>query len=248
MAGFLESIFNPASGTPVNGGPAPAARPAPAAPPQQTQQIPTQNPQKQEPPKPTSPLDEYTKLWETATTADGKPVPQTGDPLAQPLFNFDATKVQESANQMDFTSSINPETITKALSGDAAAFAEALNQGIRAAVVGMTLSNGQLINNAVVSNNQRITQALPNHMKQQQLLDVSPDDNPVFSHPAAQPLVQSLKKMALAKDPNAKVADINKQIAGFLSGFATAVTESDPARVQQQQAVTKGETDWTLFG
>lgn len=248
MAGFLSGIFNPSSGTPVNGGPAPAALPAPAAPPAPPagNNAPPADPPAP-PPGPTSSLDKYVAMWQNATTPDGKPVPQTGDPLAQPLFNFDAVKVQESANQMDFTAGINPETITKALSGDAAAFTEALNQGIRAAVVGMTMSNGQLINNAVVSNNQRITAQLPTHIKQHQLLDSSPDENPAFQHPAAQPLVQALKKMAFAKDPNAKVEDINKQISGFLSGFATALTEGDPANVKQQQQVAKGETDWSLF-
>lgn len=259
MAFSLSSIFShqPASvpataGVPQGqnqGHPTASTPTAPAATtPTTTPPTPTPEPES----KPASPLDQYASLWQTATTADGKPVAPVSDPLTQPLFNFDPAKITESANQMDFTGGINPETITKALNGDTAAFTEALNQGIRAAVVGLTLSNGQLLNNALVSNNQRITQQLPTHIKQQKLLEPSPEDNPVFSHPAAQPLVQSLKKMALAKNPSADVNDINKQIAGFLSGFATAVTEAAAPAGPAKGSITTGaamqkETDWSTF-
>jgi len=243
---FLSSIFPSSSGTPVNAGntgippatplagqqapaPAPAAPATPAT-----------------PAAPASPLDQYAALWQSATNADGKPIAPSADPLGQPIFNFDPTKITESASRMDFTTGIPAETIQKALGGDAAAFAEALNLGIRQAVVGMTMSNGQLINQAVVANNQRVTSSLPTHIKSVQLQDQE-DLNPVFAHPAAQPLVASLKKMAMAKDPTASAADINKQIAGFLTGFSQAVVENLPENRQQQAAVKAGETDWSTW-
>ena len=123
---FLSSIFPSSSGTPVNAGntgipPATplagqqAPAPAPAAP-----TIPTP------PAAPASPLDQYAALWQSATNADGKPIAPSADPLGQPIFNFDPTKITESASRMDFTTGIPAETIQKALGGDAAAFAEAV--------------------------------------------------------------------------------------------------------------------------
>jgi hypothetical protein len=147
---------------------------------------------------------------------------------------------------MDFTSSIAPETIAKALSGDANAFAAALNQAVQTAVVGMTLNQGQLINQAVTANNARITDAIPSHIKQAQLRE-SDNSNPVFDHPAAQPLVQSLKQMALAKDPSASAAEINKTVSDYLNGFASALVDSSPANQAAKVTAAKGETDWSSF-
>jgi hypothetical protein len=238
---FLTSIFNPATGTPANGAPAPAAPAAPvAATPPAAPTVPAA------PAAPVSPLDQFTKLWQTPTNADGTPKQVPTNQLNQPIFNFDAKAVSESASKMDFTSSIAPETIAKALSGDASAFAAALNQAVQTAVVGMTLNQGQLINQAVTANNARITDSLPTHIKRAQLNDAE-SSNPVFDHPAAQPLVQSLKQMAFAKDPSASPTEINKMVADYLTGFATAVNENSPAAIQQKATVAKGEQDWSSF-
>lgn len=193
-----------------------------------------------------SQLDNFNSLWQTPTTADGKPAPIPADPLRQPLFTLDPNKVAESANRLDFTASISPELIAKATSGDPAAFAQALNEGIRQAVVGLTVNQGNLINQALLENNSRVTSQLPKHIKEVQLLQTGADD-PVLSHPAVQPLVSSLKKMAFAKDPNASPAEIDKQVSGYLRGLGSALSETDPAAVQQRQQQAKGEPDWSSF-
>lgn len=238
---FLSSIFGTGTGIAHNG-PQP---PAPAAPPQAAAPAPAAAPAV--PPAPVSPLDQFTKMWDTPLTSDGKPAPMPVDPLRAPIVNFDPTKITESANKMDFASSVNPELVAKALSGDTAAFSDVINQAIRNAVVGMTLSNGQLLNNAINTNNERITSQLPTHIKQVQLRE-STEENSVFNHPAAQPLVQSLKQLAFAKDPNASVADINDQISKYLTGFAAAVVDAQPQNVQQRQQTAAAETDWMKYG
>lgn len=239
---WLSSIFNPSTGTPVNGGgavPAPAPAPAPAVPPPE--------PAPAAPANPTSPLDEFKKLWENPTTADGKPAPLPVDPLASPLFTVDPAKITESAGKMDFLAGVSPENITKALSGDATAFADVINQAVRQAVIGVTVSNSTLVNNAIGANNQRVTAALPDHIKKQQLLG-TPDENPIFNHPAAQPLVQSLKQIALTKNPNASVAEINQTISNFLTSFGKAVVETSPEGLKQQQQRKAGEgQDWNAY-
>jgi hypothetical protein len=257
---FLSSVFNLGTGTPVNGGNVQRAAPVPQGPgtavvngntgPNNQQGVAT--PQNQVPPipDPTKPppslLDNFTSVWQTATTEDGKPVPPQVDPLTQPLFNFDPAKITETANKMDFASSVDPELVTKALGGDVAAFSDVINQAIRQAVVGMTLQNGQLVNQALLTNNQRITSALPKHINQQRLLETV-DDNPVFSHPAAQPLVNSLKQLFFAKDPTASPDVIAQRVSEYLKGFSTAVVESDPAQVAARKTTAAKEEDWTRF-
>lgn len=243
---FLSSIFNPASGTPGNGA-APLPNPAlGATPAPQPTPNPAPAPAPVVPPSPTSELDKFTAMWQNATTSDGKPLPPVVDPLTQPIFNFDPAKIQESASKMDFTTGIDPAVAQKALSGDVTALSDVINSAVRAAVVGMTLSNGRLINDAVVSNNQRVANSLPTHIRQTQLLD-STLDNPVFNHPAVQPLVTAMKQTEFQKNPNKPVAEIEAQVANYFKGLAIALQATDPANVSAAAKVKSGETDWLSY-
>lgn len=244
--GFISSLFPSASGVAHNG-PQPPAPPAPVA--GTPVAAPVAAPAPAEPQTAVSQLDKFTALWQTPTTADGKPAPIPANPLQQPVFNLDPQKVVASAQQMDFTAGITPETYAKISAGGpeaAVAFADAINTAVRQAVVGMTLSNGNVINNAMLENNNRITNAIPTHIKKAELLNMGSDD-PVLSHPAIQPLVNSLKQMAFAKDPGANPAEINAQVAGLLRGMGVALAETDPTAVKQKEAKAAGEQDWSAF-
>jgi hypothetical protein len=252
--GIFSNIFNNGTGTAHNGGTrtaAPIPVPAGVAAPSATGPQPTNgNPGTPatvilDPNVPASQLDKFVGLWQTPTTEDGKPKPIAANPLSQPIFNFDAAKVTESAGKMNFAAGLDPELVSKALGGDSAAFTDALNQVVRNAVVGMTLSNGQLINSAMLTNNERMQQALPTQIKSVQLL--SPSDNPVFSHPAAQPLVQSLKQMAFAKDPSADPAEINQQISDYLNSFAAEITGNSSAAIAAKRTDAAKTTNWLEF-
>lgn len=205
-----------------------------------------QQQQQQKEVTPTSSLDQFQGLWQTPTTSDGKPVAAQVPDLNAPIFNFDPAKIQETASKMNFTGHIAPETISKALGGDVDAFSAAINSAVQAAVVGLTMSQGNLINQAVAANNQRVTQVLPTQIKHAQLMDL-PEDNPVYSHPAVQPLVSSLKQMAFAKNPQASPAEIAKQVSDYLAGLGTALHATSPAAQQQASAAKAGESDWSSF-
>lgn len=248
MSGFFTSFFQP-NGTPSTAsGPQQGQQAVPQnqqAPQQQATQQPAQ--QTAEPAAPASPLDQFSALWQTPTTSDGKPIAAQVPDLSAPIFNFDAAKIQESASKMSFTGGIAPETITKALSGDADAFQQAINSAVQSAVVGLTMNQGNLINQALAANNQRVKQVLPTQIKHAQLMDM-PEENPVYNHPAVQPLVTSLKQMAFAKNPNASPAEINKQISDYMTGLGIAIAGTTPA-AQQAAAASKAAEgpDWTTF-
>lgn len=255
---FLSSIFPARSGTPsVGGAPAPAAPAVPAGPAAPT-------PAAVDPTvmaaqaaadtaaaaaaakPPASSLDNLPNIWQTPTTPDGKPVAPAVDPLTQPVFNFDPAKITETAGTMDFMANIAPENITKALSGDATAFADVINAAVRNAVVGVTVNSGNLINQALVTNNQRITSSLPTAIKQTQLMDM-PTENPILDHPQVQPLVTALRKLAFSNNPTASAAEINKQVASYITGLGAAVAETSPAAVEARTAAKGKETDWSSF-
>lgn len=193
-----------------------------------------------------SSLDALTKFWDTPKDADGKPVVPGADPLAQTVFNFDHAKVVESAKSLNFTAGVNPELVTQALSGDAKAFLEVINQVSQSAFSAATINTGQMINQGTATNNGRIKASLPRSIKEVQL-DQMPASNSVFQHPAAQPLVTALRKMAFAKDPNANPADINESVEALLGGLSVAISDADPAKIEAKAKAVAGEADWSTF-
>lgn len=239
---FLQSIF----GGGDSGGKPAAAPTAPAPAPSAT---PSPVPAPAVPNDPVAQLDSFKSLWQTPTDSDGKPIAPAADPLSQPLFQLDPKKVTESAQSMNFAAGIPAETLAKIAAGGeeaAVAFQEALNIGIRNAVAGITLSQGNFINQALMENNKRVSAALPVHIKRNQLL-TDDEEDPVLAHPAVQPLVKSLKQVAFSKDPNASPAEINKQIAGYLRGLGLAMHETDPSVVAAKQKTSKGDPDYSVF-
>lgn len=232
----------------VHNGPVPGAQvvSTPAPPPQQTgASAPAASPAAT-PAPPASPLDAFTGLWQTPTTSDGKPAAPAVDPLTQPVFNLDPSKVLDSAKKIDYLAGVDPANITSALGGDVNAFMNVINGAIANAVAGVTVSQGNTINQALVANNQRVSSVLPNHIRQAQINSIT-DTDPVFSHPAVQPLAQTLRQFAAAKNPNASVSEIDGQIKGYLSGLAAALTENSPQALQQRQAAAKNEQDFSAF-
>lgn len=195
---------------------------------------------------PSSPLDEYKSLWETPTGADGKPIVHT-DPLATPLLNFDPIKIAESAKGLNFTSKIDPTLAGKALGGDAQALSDYVNAAVQAAVVGITTSQGNLINNAIDANNKRVNSTLPEHIRRVQLGQQSVE-NSALNHPAVAPLVQALTQAEFNKNPNANPQDVHKKIQDYLVSLGQVINENDPTKVAASTKAAAGEVDWLAYG
>jgi hypothetical protein len=88
--------------------------------------------------KPVLPLDQFADVWKNAPV-DPKNPPK--DPFADPLLTVDQKALNEAVAKMDFISGIAPELITKATTGDAAAFGTVVNQAIQKALAAqVTLS------------------------------------------------------------------------------------------------------------
>jgi hypothetical protein len=246
---WLSQIFSPTPAVPGGGSPIVAGpTPAPPSPGQQAVAAPAPAlPAPPAPSEPTSPLDKFNVLWQNPTTADGKPKPIAADPLTAPIFTLDPASIQASASKMDFTAGIDPSLSTKALQGDAASLGELINQAVRNAVVGVTVNQGQMINNALLANNKNVVASLPTQINRARLNDTA-DTHPVFSHQAVQPLVASLEQMAFAKDPTVPPAQIKEQVRSYLSGLVEAINDTNKQETAAAKAASgPRETNWLEF-
>lgn len=237
---WIAGLFGNNGGDGGSAAPAPAPAPAPSP-------APAPAPA---PVDPVSQLDQFKTLWQTPTDAEGKPLPLPADPLAQPLLNLDPKVIQQSASKLDFAGAIPAELLTKIAAGGqeaAEALPQILNAAIQQAVAGITLNQGQLLNQALVANNQRVSSVLPGQIRRTQAMDFSEEEDPVLKHPQVQPLVQSLIRTAFAKDPNADPAKVRQEVAGYLRGIGAAMHETSPEVQASRKAAIKGEQDWSGF-
>ncbi len=249
MAGLFGGIFGGhasagiahgggAAPAPVFGGvpAAPAAAPGVAGAPVQQEQAQPEG----------SSLDKLTSFWDTLKDSDGKPVAPAADPTTQSIYNFDPAKVNESARSLDFTQGLDPELVTKALGGDVQAFLQTINHATQTAFAAATINTGKLINDGHATNNERVKSILPTQIKKVQLSQTA-TTNPILQHAAAQPLVEALKSMAFAKNPNANPADVTASVEALLIGLGTAAAENTPDALQKKQVAAAGEQDWSSF-
>lgn len=196
---------------------------------------------------PADPLAGMLSLWQTPNGADGKPLQVVNplDALHQAPITADPTKVRDAIGKLDFAQSISSDMITKIQTGTpeeaTTNLAALINSAVRQAVTGVTLSQSELVNNALAQQRDAFTAALPTMLKRQQLMD-SRSDDPVLSHPAVQPLITALKQTVFNKNPAANPGDVDKQVTDYLRGLSAAMS-SDPEKAKKQ-AASNATQDW----
>jgi hypothetical protein len=200
--------------------------------------------QQQEPVDPiSSHLDSMAALWQTPVGADGKPIAPQGDPLAQPIFNFDPAKVHEQVATLDFTTKISPELLGKAASGDVDALRDALNQVARQTLAGSTINSGRLINDGFTTYSRNVDQALPGRIKSLRLQDAT-SENPILSHPAVKPMVAGIRHMIMQKLPHASADEIQAATEEYFTNIGAAFTAKDAQSQKAALQKTEDNTDW----
>lgn len=214
----------PVSGDPASAVPAPAA-PAPAAP-------------------AVSGLDLIGKLWETDTTADAANAGPT------PVFNLTPERLTEIAMGTDFSKQLPAEMMQKALSGDTQALSALLNTSSQLSFKAGLDATTKMINSAFAQREESFkTDVLPSLIDKRFKSQAISDANPIFNHPAAQPMMNGLKQQLLNKFPQASSQEISELAGEVLQSFADSISSGGTKQSMQRQAATAAakptEIDWS---
>lgn len=215
----------PASGTPAPAAPAPAA-PAPAAAPA------------------VSGLDLIGKLWETDPTAAAANAGPT------PVFNLTPERLTEIAMGTDFSKQLPAEMMQKALGGDTQALSALLNTSSQLSFKAGLDATTKMINSAFAQREESFkTDVLPSLIDKRFKSQAISDANPIFNHPAAQPMMNGLKQQLLNKFPQASSQEISELAGEVLQSFADSITSGGTKQSMQRQAATAAakptEIDWS---
>lgn len=216
---------------------------------QQGQQGQQQPPAKNEEPVDpiNSQLDKVRGIWNNATTADGKPLAPQADPLAQQMFQFDPSKVAESAGKLDFTGNISQETLEKVVgqNGDPAALKELLNSVVRQAFVASSLQTGHLLNDGFSRHGKNIDQALPARLRNIQVSQKGSEDS-ILSHASVKPLFTAMRGIVANNNPHASPDEVHAAAEAYFNqiGQAFLARERQASGKELDGTPVEQEVDW----
>lgn len=187
-----------------------------------------------------SPLDQFADLWKIEPKKDGENPEEFS-------LNVDPKKLMEAAGKTDFSRALNQELLTKIAGGgeDAVkAMVTAMNSMAQATYGQSTLTTAKIVEQALEAQRSQFMQQLPGMIKQHQLGDSLASENPLFSNPAVQPIMDALKAQLTVKHPNATAAELTSMAKNYVAALGTSFAPKPPS---QGDASKSKEYDWSNF-
>lgn len=256
---FLAGIFNrqqpAAAAAPAQStGPAvPAVPAASAAGPASQQQAPA-NPaaspaamQNAQPSQaaggPQNPLDAFSDMFKPRPVdPNTAKQPTLADPILAPL---DVNAFKQQVATTNFAASIPQDTITKALSGDPAAFAEAINLAAREAFVASAQVTHGLVEHGSRAAAGRVNDSLDSRVRNAQI-NMQNTTNEALTHPAVAPLVQLAKRQIAQSHPNLTPEAVQQQAEQYFSNMAEVLLAPKQAAAQAAATPKQGDFSYLL--
>lgn len=183
-----------------------------------------------------SPLDKFSKVWETDPTDKSQ---QTPDANA-----LTPEKMMEAAGKVDFSRVMDQESLTKiAAGGEEAvkALVGIINKTAQTVYGQSTVVSKKLVDQAIEQAEARFTSAVPNLVRRQSMRDGLVTDNPAFNNPAVAPFVSAMEQQLAQKYPNATASELTTLAKEY---FAAAAGALNPTKAPASSAAGKGDVDW----
>lgn len=183
-------------------------------------------------------LDAFSKLWDT------KPSEQAGIPK----FATDTAKLQEAASKIQFTNAIPPELMQKALSGDAQSFQQVLNTVAQTVFAQAAAVTTKLMDTGLEATSGHLTNQLPEHIRKQLTNNELVGENPLFAHPAAKPILDSIQSQMAALYPQATPSELASKAKEYLTSFIAMANGKQVEDTSKPSQTGKPTDDWSTFG
>src|SRR6187399_335298 len=201
-------------------------------------------------------IDQFNDLWKDPELGEGKS--RQSDPSQYRYPKLDANKIGAAVREMNFTSTIDPASVAKALNGDAEAFMQVLNgvaqEAFKTSFNASYSSQERILGGYDQSVNARIPKVVGS-MESRQLLQ---GRNRGVEHPAISPLVETTRQRFQERYPDATPQEIATAADSYLLESAKLLiagqSESGNANAgggEQSQSQSRGKgsivTDFENF-
>lgn len=191
-----------------------------------------------------SPLDAFKDLWQADNAR--KPTSQS----LIPDYQMDPAKIAEISKTVDFTGHFTQDQVTKALSGDMAAFRAVINGSVQAAFAKSTEVTGEVVKQALTQQAKAIEAMVPGILQRERVSSLIDASNPIFTNPATAPMLELVKNQFVTKYPTASAQEVEQHARAFVSSFAQTVVEGNGQKVVDVPKAAKNapkEIDWLNF-
>ena len=193
-----------------------------------------------------SPLDVFADLWKPVEVKEG----QVAKPaLGDPYITFDQNKIHEAARKIDFTQGIPADIISKAAAGGedgVRALLDAVNQVARTVQAQGSLTSANIAESSLQKAGSRFSSLVPDLVRSNCISDAIRTDNPIFSNPAAAPMLKMFEQQLITKYPDATSAQITELAKNYMTSFAESINPKQPAPDNKGQ-ITGDNVDWESF-
>jgi len=188
-----------------------------------------------------SPMAEFAKLWDTPVVDPKAPPIVT----ASDLVRVDPAKLAAIAKQLDFTKGLDPALLAKAQEGDAAAFMAVMNHTTQASFMQAVHAMGTVASNALTKQREELLADMPSQIRAATLSNSLAAESPLFTNPAAKPVVESIQAAILAKFPEASAQELQQHTLKYFQEMAKLVQPKPVAT--KSSAAGKELQDWGGF-
>lgn len=188
-----------------------------------------------------SPLADWAQLWETKPIDPDAAAPT--DPLA-----IDADALQKQVGKISFTDSVTPELLAKVTAGGeeaSAALVEVINLANQNALAQATLVANKLAQRATNHEAQAIDAKVTEIIKANLMTQNLQETNPLFNHPAVQPVMDSVKSQLSIKYPDATPAELAGKAQAFVVAMANSLNPQ--AASAANPTAPDASEDWGKF-
>jgi len=189
-----------------------------------------------------SPLDSFADMFKPKPVDPNAPKPVTlQDPILGPL---DPTTFRQQVSNANFAANIPADTIQKAISGDAQAFADAINSAAREAFAAAAQLSHGLVEHGSRTAAERLNGTLDSRIRNFQIKTQN-TNHEALAHPAVAPMLNAVKMQIATSNPQLSPEQVQQQAETYFTQMADVLTA--PKKAAEQAANTPKVTDFSSY-
>jgi len=183
---------------------------------------------------PTNPLDEYKKMFDNSVKSSD---------IEAPSFKIDPAVLGKVSDTMDFTKGIDPELMTKALSGDAKSLLDVM-QSVGRNTYKASLEHNTSLTDAHLSNRAAFERQSVDKGVKQQLTANALSTAPNYDHPVVKAELNRVANQFAQANPDASPTQIATAAQKYIADLQGAL---NPTKSPEQTQAESGEVDWSKY-
>ena len=191
---------------------------------------------------PQNPLDNFADMFKPRQQDPNAAKPAT---LADPILGqLDPTAFKQQVAQANFAASIPQETIQKAISGDAQAFADAINSAAREAFAAAAQLSHGLVEHGSRTAAERVSGSLDSRIRNFQIKSQN-TNHEALAHPAVAPMLSAVKMQIASSNPQLSPEQVQRQAEDYFTQMADVLTA--PKRQAAEAAAAPKQSDFSYL-